>query len=384
MEYTNNKKVSEKMREVRGYAIISKGDTPQEIGKGVFTIPSQQGNGNYTITTGRIWSCSCPDFESRKIDCKHIHAVRFYLDFNTKIKTENKGIITERQSCPYCKSTHTIGCGKRHTKTGQKQRYKCTECKRKFIENKDFERYKGNSKTTTLILDLYFKGISLRGIKDHLKQFYDLSLHHSNILRRIQKYSKIIEEYVKTLKPEVADIWNHDEMKIKAGGKWQWLWNIMDKETKYLITTQVSFNAMTRNSDKFFAQAREQVEGEPKYLFTDGRHSLTSSIKRELPSTHHIKLTSLTDKRQNNQNVERLNGTFRDRVKPMRGFGNAETAEVMTNAFRNYYNFIKPHNSLSGMTPAQKAGIGVENSENKWQELLKRSLENDTNIKQQV
>jgi len=28
------------------------------------------------------------------------------------------------------------------------------------------------------------------------------------------------------------------------------------------------------------------------------------------------------------------------------------------------------------MTPAQKAGIGVENSENKWEELLKRSLEN--------
>lgn len=58
----------------------------------------------------------------------------------------------------------------------------------------------------------------------------------------------------------------------------------------------------------------------------------------------------------------------------MWGFGNGETAEIMTNAFRNYYNFIKPHSSLEGLTPAEKAGIGVENSENKWQELLKRSL----------
>ncbi len=276
--------------------------------------------------------------------------------------------------CPYCKSSHTVRCGKRKTKSGQKQRYLCRDCNRKFIEDKDFERYKGNSKTTSLILDLYFKGISLRGIKDHLEQFYNLSLHHSNILRRIQKFSVVIEEYVKTLKPEVADIWNHDEMKIKAGGKWLWLWNTMDNETKFLITTQLSYNTMSRDSRRFFKGVREQAKAEPKYLITDGRHSLTSSIAKEMPSTNHIRLTSLTDKRQNNQNIERLNGTVRDRVKPMRGFGNGYSAEIMTNAFRNYYNFIKPHNSLGGLTPAQVAGIGVEDSENKWSELLRRSL----------
>jgi len=374
MQYTNNKRPSEQMREVRGYAIISKGDTPNKISKDTFTIPSQRGEGNYTITIGNKTTCTCPDFENRKKDCKHIHAVRFYLDFNNKVKTQNKGIVSEKLVCPYCRSTHTVGCGKRQTKSGQKQRYLCNDCKRRFIKDKDFERYKGNSKTTSLILDLYFKGISLRGIKDHLKQFYDIPLHHSNILRRIQKFSVVINDYVQTLKPEVRDIWNHDEMKIQAGGKWFWLWNIMDRETRYLITTQVSYNAMSHDSKKFFAQAREQVKGDPKYLITDGRHALTRSIGKEMPTANHVRLVSLTDKRQNNQHIERLNGTVRDRVKPMRGFGNEKSAEIMTSAFRNYYNFIKPHNSIDGLTPAQLAGIGVENSENKWDELLKRSL----------
>ena len=206
-------------------------------------------------------------------------------------------------------------------------------------------------------------------------QFYNLSLDHSNILRRIQKFSKVIDDYVKTLKPEVADVWNHDEMNIQAGGKWQWLWNIMDKETKYLITTQVSTHAYISDSKRFFSQAREQVKGEPKYLITDGRHSLTSSIKWEMPSTNHVRLTTLTDKRQNNQNIERLNGTVRDRIKPMRGFDNEASAELITSAFRNYYNFIKPHNSIGGLTPATMAGIGVEDSTNKWAELLKRSFQ---------
>ena len=374
MQYTNNKTAKQKIREVRGYAIISKGDTPKQINKNTFEVPSQNGDNVYIVTMGKKASCTCPDFEKRQADCKHIHAVRFYLDFNNKIKTQNKGIVAEKQLCPYCKSSDTVGCGKRQTKSGQKQRYKCNECNRRFIEHKDYERYKGSSKTTSLILDLYFKGISLRGIKDHLKQFYGLSLHHSNILRRIQRFSIVIEDYVKTLKPEVAEIWNHDEMKIQAGGKWLWLWNIMDKESKFLITTQLSYNAMTRDSRRFFKSVKEQAKAEPKYLITDGRFCLTTSIAKEMPSANHVRLTSLTDKRQNNQDIERLNGTVRDRIKPMRGFGNCDSAEIMTNAFRNYYNFIKPHNSLGGLTPAQMAGIGVEDSNNKWEELLKRSL----------
>ncbi|HKW03864.1 MAG TPA: hypothetical protein VJN71_01070 [Nitrososphaerales archaeon] len=40
---------------------------------------------------------------------------------------------------------------------------------------------------------------------------------------------------------------------------------------------------------------------------------------------------------------------------------------------RIHYNFVKPHEALEGMTPAQLAGIPIENS---WVELLKRALEN--------
>lgn len=283
--------------------------------------------------------------------------------------------MANKQSCPYCKSQDTIGYGKRHTKNGQKQRYRCNQCRRWFIEEKDFQRYKGNGKITTLILDLYFKGISLRGIKDHLKQFYDLPLDHSNILRRIQKYSIIIDDYVKTLKPDVANVWNHDEMKIQSGGKWKWLWNIMDEDTKFLITTQVITKARIKDSRKFFKDAKEQVGTEPQFLITDGRHSYTKSIIKEMPSTLYVRLTSLTDKRTNNQNIERLNGTIRDRIKTMRGFDNDITADLMTSAFRNYYNFIKVHGTI-GTTPALKAGIGIELDGNKWMTLLKKSLEN--------
>ena len=374
-EQFNKQIPSEQMRMVRGYAIISKGDVPKQIDKNTYSIASQNGNGEYIVKMGKICSCSCPDNTDRKKDCKHIHAIRFYSEFNNKVKIENKGIVSEKRICPYCKSENTIGYGKRITKSGQKQIYKCKDCNQKFIEEKDFQRYKGNGKITTMILDLYFKGISLRGIQDHLKQFYNMELDHSNILRRIQKYSIVINDYVKTLTPKVADVWNHDEMKIQAGGQWKWLWNIMDEDTKFLITTKVSTHAKTLDSRKFFAQAREQVNKQPQFLLTDGRHPLTKSIEKELPNALHVRLASLTDKRQNNQNIERLNGTVRERIKTMRGFDNEDSAEILTSGYRNYYNFIKVHGTI-GTTPATKAGIGINLEGNKWMTLLKKSMEN--------
>ena len=368
------KTASEQMRVVRGYAIISKGDVPKKIDENNYIIPSQNGNGEYTITKGNKWKCSCPDYKERKRDCKHIHAVKFFLDFNKKVKIQNQGVTKKRPSCPYCKCEETIGWNKRQTMTSQvKQRYMCKGCKRTFIEEKDFQRYKGNGKITTAILDLYFKGVSLRGIQDHLLQFYELKLDHSNILRRIQKYSIIINDYVKTLKPELKNIWHHDEMKISAGGKWKWLWNIMDEDTKFLITTQVSAKARIRDTRKFFATARDVAQKEPEFLITDGRHSYSRAIVKEMPETSHVRLVSITDKRTNNNNIERLNGSVQDRLKTMRGLYSEETAEIMTSAFRNYYNFIRPHSAL-GITPALKAGIGIEMKGNRWMALLKKSF----------
>ncbi len=39
-----------------------------------------------------------------------------------------------------------------------------------------------------------------------------------------------------------------------------------------------------------------------------------------------------------------------------------------------YYNYVRPHQALEGKTPAEKAGIGID-EQNKWLGLIKKSLE---------
>jgi len=37
---------------------------------------------------------------------------------------------------------------------------------------------------------------------------------------------------------------------------------------------------------------------------------------------------------------------------------------------KNYYNFIRPHQGLTGKTPAQQAGIEIGLSGNRWKGLM--------------
>ena len=71
-----------------------------------------------------------------------------------------------------------------------------------------------------------------------------------------------------------------------------------------------------------------------------------------------------------NNVLERMHGSIREREKIMRGIKVDDTPIIPMNQI--YYNFVRPHMGLDGITPAEAAGVGIE-GENKWMELLKRS-----------
>jgi hypothetical protein len=74
----------------------------------------------------------------------------------------------------------------------------------------------------------------------------------------------------------------------------------------------------------------------------------------------------------NNNRIERLNGTLRERVKVQRGWKSYDSQ--IAEGQRIHYNFVKPHMSLEGMTPAQRANIPIEN---KWLSLLTQALNHE-------
>ena len=58
----------------------------------------------------------------------------------------------------------------------------------------------------------------------------------------------------------------------------------------------------------------------------------------------------------------------------MRALDSKKTSANMSEYWKLYYNFMRPHMSLDGKTPAEMTGINFNNGNSKILGLLKKSL----------
>jgi transposase-like protein len=290
---------------------------------------------------------------------------------------------TEPLICTHCGSENYIKYGKKN----DKQHYMCKECNRKFVDNQYFERLKGDPNIVCLTLDLYFKGFSLRKICDHLKQFYGLKIVHATLLNWIRKYITIIDEYVRQFKPQLSEIWNVDEMMISVNGDWFYLWNVIDDETRFHLASVISKERKIEDARKTLITAKKRAHGNrPSFVITDGLKSYVKAVDDEFHTakrkTIHVGNVGIRGKKAgmdifDNNLVERLQGTIRERNKIQRGLKDEYSAFIR--GHQVYYNFIRPHQSLHGHTPAEIANIDLYLGKNKWNDILLQSLKNLNN-----
>ncbi|MDD2295958.1 MAG: DDE-type integrase/transposase/recombinase [Eubacteriales bacterium] len=377
-------------RELRGLAILSQPDTVREVRKNHWMVKSQSGNGEYLVTREYlknrqwIWTCACPDHTTRHLICKHIYAVQFSLKLKDDVeqhtaRREQKR-ADDRLTCPYCKSVNLISRGKRKNQRGEVQVYGCKECGRRFTRDLGFNRMKHTPETITLTLDLYFKGLSDRKIVDHLKQFHKVSVVHTTVLRWIKKYLKLLGQYAEKNKVDVGNVWHSDEMTVflkKEDEKryYQWIWNIMDAKTRYLLACQVTEERQVKDARKALKQAKDAATIRPDVIVTDGLQAYKEAIRAEFfdrsafIQNPHLRLKDFETK-PNNNIVERLNGTFRERTKVIRSFPDQISANEFCAGMQVYYNYIRPHQGIDGLTPAQMAQIPINLSGNRWMTMI--------------
>ena len=366
------------LRIVRACKMIAEGKVPKPLDNQTYLVPSQSGLAGYRVTKeGTGWQCECPD-NSRGINCKHIYAVMIWQELREEILSCSISMKVFR--CRFCWSDRIVKYGVRSNRSGRKQVYKCKSCGKYFSPaNDEFKWIRGSAKDIALILDLYFKGLSLRKIVDHLRQFYGIKLHASTVHRRIQKYVALLNEYAQAIAPQIGDKWQVDEMMVKCSGRWYWLWNAIDAETRFLLASLISEGRSIIDARRIFLEAKRTASKKPEILVTDGLQSYVEAYRKEFyrrrkPRTKHVRLAQFEDKVHNN-NIERLQGTIRERNKVMRGFNGNQTAQALLDGLRVYYNFVRPHMGIGNNTPAEKANIDLKLGENRWLSLLKKAAE---------
>jgi putative transposase len=366
-------------RKNNGMIILQQGNIISN-GENNYIVKSQTfAEKEYTVELlENVWVCSCPDFEYRKIEsCKHIYAVNLFIDAHKKEQPQKTQVFAEDAiKCDSCGSIRIIkygfDCGK--------QTYFCKECQHKFREPSILKKVKFTPELITLSLDLYFSGLSLRKVARNVSDHFNVDLHHSTIYKWIQRYIPKISEYVNSLIPQLSNQWHADELFVKMkGGETRkghtgiaYLWNVMDRESRFLIASKLSEKRDINGAVQTFNEAiKNSHNNKPEVVYTDALRAYREGVKQTLGNkVEHVSKCGINKPHANNNRIERMNGTLRERVKVQRGWKSSKFAIV--EGQRIYYNFVKPHKALKGKTPAEIAGIKV--NDNNLLGLLKASI----------
>jgi transposase-like protein len=222
----------------------------------------------------------------------------------------------------------------------------------------------------------------MRAIVDHIKQFYGVEVSHVAIYKWIRKYVAMMKKYCDQLVPKVSGIWHSDEMTLNIKDldnheNLRWAWNVIDNESRFWLASQITEKREIADARKVLAQASSLSKTRPMAIVTDGLRSYEDAISKEFytmkaPRTEHVRIPNIRD-RSNNNMVERLHGTIRQRNKVMRGLDDEQSAQTMMDGLRIYYNFMRPHMALDGKTPAQKARIAHSSTPENWLSLIKKA-----------
>src|SRR2546422_5189561 len=200
-----------------------------------YSVKSQSNSDWYDVTWHKTsWKCDCPYHAKTNQSCKHIYAVLHRISVSSNEQDSVK--------CPRCgREDRIIRRGYSKTRCGFVPRYECKRCPRhRFGSRTDFERLKYSGHIVTTALDLFFKGLSLRSIADHINQFQGFKLSHLTVYRWVRRYSILMARYSRRVSPKVSGIWHADETKVNVNGHLRNLWFLMDHKTRYILAVQVT------------------------------------------------------------------------------------------------------------------------------------------------
>jgi len=275
--------------------------------------------------------------------------------------------------CKNCGSSKIVKNGK----VNNQQRYKCKDCGKQFINCDNFDRMRTQKHIIGFALDLFYDGMSLRKIQRHINYLFKVKVSYYAIQKWITKYSKLVKEYVDTLKADLGDVWHVDETVVKIKGSQRWVWEIIDSSTRFMVAEHLSKSRTIKDSKTLFMEARQKAIKKPRIMYSDGCFAYRKGFNLAFGDCgRYSKLIQNVgiNGRPHQNKIERLHGTLKDMLRARRGLNSVTVTQAMLDGWFVYYNFLRPHSAIGNKTPAEAAGIEL-NLENRWESLIDLATE---------
>jgi transposase-like protein len=265
------------------------------------------------------------------------------------------------------------------------------ECARPdFPTLTDLSRIRNNPHVLAMVLTYFVNiGLSSRQTRAALSRIHDIDLSHQTVINYANSVASLISDFVDRNCPKPKGVAAGDETYISVENRMQYTWFNIDTETKAICGFNLSGTrdiapclALQYNT---YGPPEDDPDKQYQYV-ADGLYSYDSAImmynkdlERDKIIRHKVVGLENNDDeseefRQFKQTIERLNRTYKYHTRPRAGFKTFDGAVCLTILFVAFYNFMRPHSSLKGLTPVQLECLkDVKLYPQMWKELLRQA-----------
>jgi putative transposase len=208
-------------------------------------------------------------------------------------------------------------------------------------------------------LSMFYLGKnSFRNISLILRTAFNIKVSHTTIANWCTNFAPLFDNMRIKLLPALdlnSDEWHTDETVVKIAGVKHYIWFVIDSETRFIIGFHLSPH---RDSPQAFSLLSEASKhGKPAAVVSD-RYSAYKLPVKSVLDVKHIRVQSFKDDVSNNL-IECFNKQFKAWYKTKQGFSSFASANNLISMFVFFFNFVRPHSALNGLTPAQVAGLNL-------------------------
>jgi putative transposase len=235
-----------------------------------------------------------------------------------------------------------------------------------------------------LILSYYVNyGMSSRLVASIMRDIHGVKISHQSVINYANAAAMLLKPFVDNYEYPLTTSICGDETYIKVNGKWHYVFFIIDTIKKIITSHHVSPNRDTIAAIKAiddtlskYKQVPENLnlvfDGNPVYLLAQhffASHGIHFDVTQVIGLTNDDPVSE--EFRPLKQIIERLNRTLKRYYKSTNGFAAFKNCQNYLTLFTTWYNFLRPHKSLSYKIPVDIPQVtGLPNMPARWLELL--------------
>jgi len=209
-------------------------------------------------------------------------------------------------------------------------------------------------------LSMFYLGKnSFRNISLILRTAFNIKVSHTTISNWCSNFAPLFDNMRIRLLPLLdfnSDEWHTDETVVKVAGVKHYIWFIVDSETHFVLGFHLSPHRDSPQAVSLLHEAKKL--GKPGAIVSDRYSAYKVPVKSLFEGVKHIRVESFKDDISNNL-IECFNKQFKAWYKTKQGFSSFQSANNLISMFVFFFNFVCPHSALSGLTPAQVAGLSL-------------------------